>query len=536
MSSRLPARALLTALLALIVFASTAIPTGAQTTDVAQQLVEEVSDIEGLEPLDPVLGPVTDLILTLTDAIDDVLAQVPLVNTLQLGGDDAVDAGIAFSQVTFPDGANTAIISREDLFADAFSSGGFQGRFDAPLLFTDADDLDRRTAGELQRLGMDTVAILGGEDALHPIVVSKLQSAGLDVIRIGGPTRVETAVEAAKATSPDATHAVLVRAYPDEGQPDSQAYADLLSAGPFAAENGWPILMTTSDSLHPAVAEHLSGFDAVTIIGGTSAVAQGVEDTLATDGVTVDRIAGDNRFATAVALAEARGFNNAASADRLVIAEQGGRDDVWAPGFASTSQAKQNQAPVLLTDGATIPAETMAFLTDGLADNLLDGGPAVICASFVDPIACQAVGALMSLNLGLVQDLLGTLEGIPVLGDLIAQLGLAGLLDEQLATLIELLEGAEVSPDQIAEILGALGTADPAEAQAILDGLASGLDLSVDDLTDVLSGDVPVEDVLGGAVGDVLGGLDGGGTDTPADDVTDPVTDVDDDLVPDLGV
>ncbi|MGI9015509.1 MAG: cell wall-binding repeat-containing protein [Euzebya sp.] len=511
MPSRPLTRVLLTTVLALTLFAATALPSGAQVSPVAQDLVDQIGAIEGLDPLDPVLQPVTDLILSLTTTLDDVLGDVPLVNTLALGGDDAIDAGVAFSQVTFPEGASTAILSREDLFADAFSSGGFQGSFGAPLLFTDSDDLDRRTGTELQRLGMDTVALLGGEDALHPIVVNKLQSAGLDIIRIGGATRVETAIEAAQAITPDATHAVLVRAYPDAGQPDSQAYADLLAAGPFAAENNWPILMTTSDSLHPAVAEQLEDFDAVTIIGGTGAVSQAVQDSLTSQGLTVDRIAGDNRFATAVAIAAARGFTSASSADRLVIAEQGGRDDVWAPGFASTAQADLNRAPVLLTDGALIPSETMAFLTDGLADNLVDGGPAVICASFVDPVACQAIGALMTLNLGLVQQLIGTLEGIPLLGDLLVQLGLAGLLDDALNTLISLLEGAGISTDQIAQILGALATADPAQVQALLDSLAGDLDLSPDDLAGALEGTLPLDDVLGdlGGTEDPLGGVGG---------------------------
>ncbi len=517
-------RLVLPALLAVTMLVTAAMPSPAQTTPVVEGLFEEISGIEGINQLDPVLNPVSELILTLTNLVDDTLADTPLVNTLALGGEDAVDAGVAFSQATFPEGATTAILSREDLYADGLASGAFQGRFTAPLLFTDSDDLDPRTGMELQRLGMDTVTILGGEDALHPIVVNKLQLAGLNVVRIGGPTRVETSVESARATLPDATHVVLVRAYPEAGQPDGQAYADLLAAGPYAAENGWPVLMTTSETLHPAVAAYLSeaGVTDVTIIGGTKAVSQTIQDGLAADGLTVDRVAGDNRFATAVAIAEARGFDNAAMADRIIIAEQGGRDDVWAPGFTATAHSEQNAAPVLLTDGPVIPAETLAFLADGLTDNLLDGGPAVLCASFVDPVACEAVGALMLLNLGLVQDLIGTLEGIPLLGDILAQLGLAGLLGDTLNTLISLLQGLGVDPAQISDILAAVALGDATQVQALIDGLATDLDVPLEDVLGVLDGGTAVEDL----VDSVLGAIPDGGGVGDLGDVGDVVDDI----------
>ena len=513
-------RIVLPALLAVAMFVTTALPSASQTTPVVEDLLGEVGDIEGINQLDPVLNPVSDLILTLTNLIDDALADVPLVNTLALGGDDVVDAAIAFSQATFPDGADTAILSREDLYADGFSSGAFQGRFDAPLLFTGSDDLDMRTGMELLRLGMDTVTILGGESALSPIVVNKLELAGLNVVRVGGPTRIETAVAAAELTHPDADQVVLVRAYPDHGSPDDQAYADLLAAGPFAASNGLPILMTTSDTLHPAVAEHLeaSGVSGVTIIGGTSAVSQGIEDGLAANGLAVDRIAGDNRYATAVAIAGARGFANASEADRIIIAESTGRDDVWGPGFAATAHSDQHAAPVLLTEGPVIPVETMEFLAQGLTDNLLDGGPAVVCASFVDPIACEAVGALMLLNLGLVEDLLGTLEGIPLLGDILAALGLAGLLEDGLANLVALLDGLGASDAEVASVLGLVASGDAAQVQSLLDAIATDSGLTAEEIDGVLTGDLDLDTVLGG-----LGDGDGDTTTDPVDGVGDAV-------------
>lgn len=533
MLRRLATRIVIPALLVITMLVTAALPSSSQVPSV-EDLVGEISQVEGLAPLDPVLNEVSNIVLTLLSTIDELLADVPLVNALALGGDDAVDAGVAFSQATFPDGAGTAILSREDLFADGFSSGGFQGVNDAPLLFTNSEDLDPRTGMELQRLGMDAITILGGETALHPLVVQKLQIAGLQVTRVGGPTRVETSVLAAQATNPAATTAVLTRAYPDAGQPDSQAYADLLAAGPYAAENGWPILMTPSDDLHPAVEQYLAtgtfdgvgggAINEVVIIGGTAAVSQSVEDQLEALGLTVRRVAGENRYATAVAIAGERGFTSSADADQLVIAESGSRDDVWAPGFAATAYGDGNSAPVLLTDGALIPIETLTFVLDGVVDNLLDGGPAVICASFVDSAACQAIALLMVGNLegaiALITSLLETLETLPVLGDILAALGLADLLPAALQQLVDTLVDAGLDADALGSVMASLASGDAAVAQAALEEVAEGLGGTVDDL---LGGDlvpeVPLDPDVVDGIGDAVDDIVGGGIVDVADDV-----------------
>lgn len=506
-------------------------PSGAQELPSLGDLVAEINEVDGLNQLDPILNPVSDIVLGLLAQIDDALALAPNVNTLALGGEDAIDAGVAFSQATFPDGAGTAILSREDLFADPFSSGAFQGVNDAPLLYTDSGDLDPRTGFELQRLGMSNITILGGEAALHPLVVQKLEIAGLTVSRVGGPTRIETAIAAAEMTVPAATTAVLVRAYPDEGQPDSQAFADLLAAGPYAAERGWPILMTTSDVLHPATAAHLANgiFTDVVIIGGEGAVSPAVQAAVEGLGLGVTRLSGDNRYATAVAIANARGFAHAGEADQIIIAESAARDDVWAPGFAATAYGDTNSAPVLLVEGPVIPLETLQFVLDGITANLLDGGPAVVCASFVDEVACQAIGLLMLGDLdgvlGLLPDLLDILQGLPVIGDILAGLGAQNLLPTDLQALYDALAAGGLDARQLGTTLGALASGDPGLAAEVL---LDAADVAGVDLDGILTGvaeavgtveiDEPVDGVIpdvDGQVPDVDGVLPDPGTVVP---------------------
>jgi hypothetical protein len=223
-------------------------------------------------------------------------------------------------------------------------------------------------------------------------------------------------------------------------------------------------------------------------------------------GLAVRRIAGDNRFATAVAIAQARGYGSSADTDTLVLAEQGGRDDVWAPGFASSAFGSTSGAPVLLTDGPTVPAETLEFVMAGVPDNLTDGGPGVVCATFVDPIACQAVALLLIGNLTDVLDLLGgLLAELPLIGDVLAALGLQGLLPADLQAVVDGLLAGGLDPALLTDLLGGLATDDPA---AVLDGLGG---------SDALLAGITGGDLLGGQtdglplLGDLLTVLGAGG-------------------------
>jgi putative cell wall-binding protein len=509
--------------------ALTASPAAAQSVEVPGvgeiTAIEDLLDLPGLDLTDPVLDEVSGVIDSLTGLLDDLLGDVPLPNLLALQGEDAIDAAIAFSQVTYEE-SETALLARDDLFADALTTGALQGIFDAPLLLTASGDLDRRTAQELVRLGVRHLVVVGGEDAITPLVLQKLDIAGVEVTRVGGPTRIETAAQAAASQAADATTAVLTRAYSASGD-DSQAYADLLAVSPWAAQQGWPVLLTQTEVLTASVREAIaaSALTEVVIIGGTGAVSQAVQDELEAMGLTVRRVAGDTRYGTAVAIAAERGFATSADTDRLILAEgTASRDDVWAPGFAAAAHAARHDAPVLLTNGAVIPEETMRFITDGMVDNLLDGGPAALCASFVDPIACEAAGLLLLGNLTDALDVLGlTLADIPGIEDLLRDLGLGDLAD-----LLDALDGvvdgiiSGVSDGDLEAIVEAL-----TGATGSIEGIVEGVIGAETDPTEPVGTVDDLIDTVDGVLGGTDGGTDGGTVTDPIEDVVDVVDGVD---------
>ncbi len=282
---------------------------------------------------------------------------------------DNAGTSVAWSQSTFPDGAAFAVVGRDDLFADSLSSGAVQGELDAPLLLTDSEALDPDVAAELDRLGVRRVAIFGGPAAVSPAVEQAIQALDISTVRISGATRVDTALAAARAYFPGARSALLVRSTGS----GSQAFADTLAAGAFAAGTGQPVLLTPTDALPDSVRQYIvdQGLEAVTIIGGEAAVSAAVADAVEATGATVERVAGANRFDTAVQLA----FSGDEPSHVTVI--DGVDEDAWADGFAAAAR----KAPVVLADGDELPSST--------AYALVGGGPPIICGTSLSATACD---------------------------------------------------------------------------------------------------------------------------------------------------
>lgn len=305
-----------------------------------------------------------------------------------------VATAVGFSQATF-DTADEALLGRDDLFADSLASGGLQGT-ERPLLLTDGAELDPAVVTELNRLGVDTVTVLGGTSAIDDDVVDALDDAGFTVQRREGTTRTETAI--AVAEDLDATTALLVRAFPADGGDDTQAFADSIAAGAWAAAEGWPVLFTQTEVLTTSTEAYLAdaGITDITVIGGETAISSAVTDALDELSITWDRVSGSNRFATATAIAAARGFDSEADADRVVLVE-GQADDAWVAGFTAAAHAAANDAPIVLANGEDLAPETEAFLsgsTYAVDEDDVDG-VVLVCAT--DPAACDAAAAELGL-------------------------------------------------------------------------------------------------------------------------------------------
>ncbi|MEO2104316.1 MAG: M14 family zinc carboxypeptidase [Actinomycetota bacterium] len=310
---------------------------------------------------------------------------------------DPTDLSIEMSQLTnpstraFAQAADSAIIASDTVFADALASGTLQtdGR---SLLLNEADELESAVLAELQRLGVEEVIVLGGTAAISEAVTDELEAEGFSVNRIAGETRTETATAIAESAA-DTDGLLLARAYPLDGSTDAtQAFADSLAAGGWAAQAGTGLLLTQSDELNDSAATYLSSSSAsdVTAIGGSAAIADIVLDAVEALDLGTNRVQGTNRFATAVAIAEARGFDEGNPAERVIVVE-GQSAMSWVAGFTAAALSASTDAPILLANGDDLPTETMSFLESAFAP--AESGTVVVCLA--EQAACDAAEAVM---------------------------------------------------------------------------------------------------------------------------------------------
>ncbi|MDE4085790.1 cell wall-binding repeat-containing protein [Planococcus maritimus] len=212
------------------------------------------------------------------------------INQVRLSGENRYETAIAVSKQGW-ESADTVVIARGDQYADALTAAPLADQNEAPILLTRSGTLASGVAEEIARLGATNAIVLGGTKAVSADVVEQLEGLDLDVQRIGGETRYDTAVAIANELETAATDAVVV---------SGLNFPDALSAGSYAAVNDKPILLTRPDRIPAVIADELENYDTTTIIGGSQAVSEGVADDLP----NADRISGADRYLTSAAVAD----------------------------------------------------------------------------------------------------------------------------------------------------------------------------------------------------------------------------------------
>lgn len=189
--------------------------------------------------------------------------------------------------------SNLVILASGQNYPDALAGGAYAAELNVPMLLTMKDQLPQVTLDELDRLGATQIQILGGTSAISQAVEDALEAdPQRTVTRIQGLNRYETAVEIAKKMTGSKLKVFLA---------SGENFADAISIGPVAALSKTPVLLTQSASLSPATMAALEdwGTTEVTILGGTTAISQEVQDTLE-DMMPggVNRIGGATRYET----------------------------------------------------------------------------------------------------------------------------------------------------------------------------------------------------------------------------------------------
>ncbi|GAA0305212.1 cell wall-binding repeat-containing protein [Kineococcus aurantiacus] len=191
--------------------------------------------------------------------------------------------------------------------------------------------------------------------AVSSVVSSAAQAApGFDPlapgVRIGGADRYETAaLIAASGWGAEAGGTVIVANGETNG-------VDALSASYLAGDRQAPILLTRRDSVPEATAGALRQLrPSKVIVVGSDASVSAATYTQLTAGAAGERIAGEDRYATAAAIASTVADPSPGATVATVFLARGDKVGVAADALAAAPAAYRGHIPILLTTATGLP-------------------------------------------------------------------------------------------------------------------------------------------------------------------------------------
>lgn len=210
------------------------------------------------------------------------------------------------------------------------------------------------------------------------LVYSSPDSSSVTPGRVFGADRQATATAVSKVAFPAAGSAsavVLARA---------DVFSDALAGGPLAAAKHGPLLLTSSGSLDAVtkteIQRVLPAGGTVYLLGGTSALSDAVAAAITAIGDVPVRVAGADRYGTAVAIAGAMG-------NPTTVFEASGTN--FPDALSAVPAAVAAHGAIVLTNGAAQAASTSAYLSAHATTRYAIGGP----AAYADPSAIGIAGA-----------------------------------------------------------------------------------------------------------------------------------------------
>ncbi|MFC4712825.1 S8 family serine peptidase [Planococcus dechangensis] len=256
----------------------------------------------------------------------------------RIAGANRYETAVNISKAGWSD-ASTVVIATGTDFPDALAGGPLAYGEGAPILLTKGDTLHPDTAAEIRRLGASNAILLGSTGALSVKVEAQIKNIGLEITRIGGQTRYETAALIAKRIP--SKRAVIT---------NGQNFPDVLSVSPYAAKQGIPILLTRTTSLPPETKAALAGKSSTIVTGGTGAISAEVFKQLP----GAERFGGATRYDTGKLINQRLPMGN----QKAFIATGMNFPDA----LAGSVLAAKVDAPILLTAKNSVPHSTYSLL------------------------------------------------------------------------------------------------------------------------------------------------------------------------------
>lgn len=262
--------------------------------------------------------------------------------------------------------SDVVVLARGDNYADALAGVPLAKKYDAPMLLTRTKSLPDGTYDEIKRLNAKTVYVLGGVGAVSDTVVKQLRADGLEVVRLSGADRYETAAKIAEKFGKSASAIVV----------SGQNYPDALSVASYAGAKGMPILLSRASEVPNATKAALVKMEAdrTLVIGGTGAISEKAAMQLPKP----FRIKGADRYETSLEVAKYFG----STSDTVYVATGTSFPDALAGGALAS---KKNTGVYLV--GKSVPTKLGEHLKgNGVEFAKVIGGPNTVSDKVVNEL------------------------------------------------------------------------------------------------------------------------------------------------------
>lgn len=259
----------------------------------------------------------------------------------RISGADRFEVATNISKQNWPNGASTVIIINYTAFADALSVTPLAYQENAPILLSNPDGLTPITKQEIIRLKPEKAILVGGQASLSNQIIKDLNSLNIkSVTRMDGKNRFEVSAKIA-SKMPISPTVVVANGFET---------GDVLSIAPYAAEHGYPILLTEKEQLPSAVMNFTNGQDIQhsIIVGSEDHVSENVKTNLKDP----TRIGGVNSYDLSVNVANT--FYQHPKSAFLANA--------FADALAGSVIAAKEHAPILLTNQDQVDESLQTYL------------------------------------------------------------------------------------------------------------------------------------------------------------------------------
>lgn len=281
-------------------------------------------------------------------------SQQPIITT-RLSGETMYETAKAISEYYHQGKVQHVIISTGNGFTDALSASVLAHQKEAPILLVDTSVDGSKDAFDYITKHLDlsgTIYIIGGTGIIGKDFEIKLNTLGfINIVRIAGNDRYKTSYQLALSINNISFSTVVISS--------GESYPDALSIASFAANKGWPILLTPQNALPQEMRNFLSEKkpSKVYITGGTGVISDFVESEISglLPQASVERLAGQSHFDSNTTIAQIFATNPST----IYLATGHG----FADALAGSALAAKNGDPIIFIDPSvpTLPKSVASY-------------------------------------------------------------------------------------------------------------------------------------------------------------------------------